>query len=103
VTLFSIILLMMLGGAFFVPLFVIALAMLRSARRAFVLAATFTIGATAGYCLSFLVAPELMELHMQEIRTHVLLYAFASAGAVAGGVLAVFLLSKLSARPPWQR
>jgi len=95
--------LMMLGGAFFVPLFVIALAMLRSPLRAFVLAATFTIGATAGYCLSILAAPGLMELHMQEIRSHVLLFAFAGAGAVAGGVIAVFLLGKMSARPPWQR
>lgn len=94
---------MMLGGAFFVPLFVIALAMLRSPTRAFVLAATFTIGATTGYFLSFLAAPELMELHMQEIRSHVYLFAFAGAGAVAGGVIAIFLLSKVSAKPPWQR
>jgi hypothetical protein len=44
-----------------------------------------------------------MELHMQEIRSHVLLFAFAGAGAVAGGVIAVFLLGKVSAKPPWRR
>ena len=52
--LFSAYVLAMLLGVVFIPLFVIALAMLRSASRAFVLASTFTMGAMIGFFLGVL-------------------------------------------------
>jgi hypothetical protein len=94
---------MMLAGYLFVPLFLIALAMLRSGTRALILAGTFSLGATVTGLMSFATAMTLLSRrHSDEINV-VLLYTFAAAGAVAGGVLAVFLLSRLTRYPPWRR
>lgn len=100
--LFSAYILAMLLGIVFIPLFVIALVMLRSSMRAFVLAATFTMGAMLGFFLGVLLASWLLHLHSQETGSLLLLLAFASASAVAGGALAVWLLGRFSKYPPWR-
>ncbi|HET9474939.1 MAG TPA: hypothetical protein VFO82_13660 [Steroidobacteraceae bacterium] len=101
--LFSAYVFAMLIGVVFIPLFVIALAMLRSSTRAFVLAATFTMGAMAGFFAGVLLGSWLMDSHPQETGSFALFLTFASASAVAGGVIAVWLLGKLSGNPPWRR
>jgi hypothetical protein len=101
--LFSAYVLAMLLGIVFIPLFVIALVMMRSATRAFVLAATFTAGAMMGFFLGVLLGSWLMEVHPQESGSLLLLLAFASASAVAGGAIATWMLGKLSGNPPWRR
>ena len=101
--LFSAYVFAMLLGIVFIPLFVIALAMLRSATRAFVLAATFTAGAMVGFFLGVLGGSWLMETRGQDEASFMLLLAFASASAVAGGAVAVWLLGKLSGDSPWRR
>jgi hypothetical protein len=93
----------MLLGIVFIPLFVIALWMLQSATRAFVLAATFTGGAMLGFFLGVLAGNWLMDTHPHENASLLLLLTFASASAVAGGAIAVWLLGKLSGIPPWRR
>ena len=101
--LFSAYVLAMLLGIVFIPLFVIALAMLRSASRAFVLASTFTMGAMIGFFLGVLAGSWLLETHAEQTGSLVLLFTFAAASAVAGGVIAIWLLGKLSGNSPWRR
>ena len=86
-----------------IPLFIIAFVMLQSASRAFVLAATFTGGAMLGFFLGVLLGSWLMDVHPQEGGSLALLLTFASASAVAGGALAIWMLGKLSGNPPWRR
>jgi len=101
--LFSAYVLAMLLGVVFIPLFVIALAILRSATRAFVLSSTFTMGAMIGFFLGVLAGSWLLEVHPEQSGTLVLLFTFAGASAVAGGVIALWLLGKMSGNPPWRR
>jgi hypothetical protein len=101
--LFSAYVLAMLLGIVFIPLFVIALAMLKSATRAFVLAATFTGGAMGGFFLGVLGGSRLLNTHPQEDASLLLLLTFASASAVAGGAIALWLLGRISGSPPWRR
>ncbi len=100
--LFSLFSMMLLGSIVFVPLFVIAVVMLGSALRAFVLAATFTIGAMAGFFAGLMLAGTLIERQTSD-QWAVYHFAFAGAASVAGGVLAVFLLGKIAKYPPWRR
>ena len=93
----------MLLGIVFIPLFVIALWTLRSATRAFVLAATFTGGAMFGFFLGLLGGSWLLNTHPQENTSFLLLLTFASASAVAGGAIALWLLGKISGNSPWRR
>jgi hypothetical protein len=101
--LFSAVAFFMVAGCLFVPTFVIALAMLRSARRAFVLAASFSMGALAGGIAAWLLAGWVVARRHGVTVTDTLLMIFAAAGAAAGGVIAVYLLGKLSKYPPWRR
>jgi len=101
--LFSAYVLSMLLGIVFIPLFVIAFVVLRSSSRAFVLAATFTMGAMLGFFLAVLLGSWLMAPHSQDNTSLALLLTFASAGAVAGGAISVWLLGKLTKHPPWRR
>ena len=101
--LFSAYVLAMLLGIVFIPLFVIAFVMLRSASRAFILAVTFTGGAMVGFFLGVLLGSWLMDVHPQESGSLLLLLTFASASAVAGGAIAIWMLGKLSGNPPWRR
>jgi hypothetical protein len=101
--LFSAYVLAMLLGVVFIPLFVIALVMLRSATRAFAISATFTMGAMIGFFLGVIAGSWLLEIHPEQSGTLVLLFTFAGASAVAGGVIALWLLAKISGNPPWRR
>lgn len=102
-SLFSAYVLAMLLGVVFVPLFVIALALLRSPSRAFVLAATFTLGAMLGFFFGVLLGSWLLDTHPQDSSSLALLTTFASASAVAGGAVAVWLLARFTDHPPWRR
>ena len=73
----------------FIPLFVIGMAMLRSATRAFVLAATFTGGSMIGVVLERAARQLADGSAPQESGSLLLLLTFASASAVAGGAIAV--------------
>lgn len=101
--LFSAITVLLLGACLFVPAFVIALAMLRSAQRAFLLSASFSLGAVAGGLAAFALAAWLVERRHSGDVTDTLMMVFGVAGAVAGGAIAVYLLGRLSKYPPWRR
>lgn len=85
----------------FIPTFVIGMAVLRAPSRAFVLAATFSIGATIGFFLGSAAHP-LFPGRLGELdKIYVL--TFASLAAIAGGVSAVWLLGRLSGHSLWRR
>jgi hypothetical protein len=86
---------MVLGGAVFVPLLVISLVRLESTRLAFVLSATFTIGAMIGFFLSMLLA---YGLRLDTAWNGIALFLFASAGAIGGAALALALLRRFGRR-----
>jgi hypothetical protein len=87
----------------FVPTFVVAFVMLRSAARASALAATFSTGAFTGALVALLVSRSVVQQRHDILVTDTLSAVFITAGAVAGGVLAVYALGKLSRQPPWRR
>jgi len=101
--LFSAYILAMLLGIVFIPLFVIAFFMVRSTTRAFILASAFTMGAMGGFFLGVLGGSWLLNVHPDQTGSLVLLFTFAGASAVAGGVIALWLLGKISGNPPWRR
>jgi hypothetical protein len=94
--------LLLIGACLFVPTFVVALVMLRSTVRAFVLSATFTMGALAGALLALAGVSLIARGHSPDV-IGVLQAVFVAAGSVGGAVLAVFLLGRLSKFPPWRR
>ena len=90
-------------GTAFVPVFIAAWVVLRSAGRAFVLAATFTAGAFAGFVGGGFLGRWLMHSPATGPGSETALIAFATAGAIGGAILAVFMLGKFSRYPPWRR
>jgi hypothetical protein len=96
---------MIVIGCAFVPAFIAAMVMLRSVWRAFVLAATFTAGAFAGFVGGGFLGAWLMESRSVNLdtRSTTLLICFATAGAIGGGALAVYLLGRYARFPPWRR
>src|SRR5689334_7947963 len=95
--------LLVMAGSLFAPTFVVALAMVRSVRRAFVLSATFSMGALAGGLGAWVVAGLAIARRHSSSVTDMLVMLFAAAGAAAGGVIAVYLLGRASRYPPWRR
>ncbi|HET9864108.1 MAG TPA: hypothetical protein VFP37_11735 [Steroidobacteraceae bacterium] len=96
--------LLLLASVVFWPIFIVALAFLRfSAVRAFVLAGTFTLGAVVGAALSLAAAVPLIPREVGGDAHDYYVFAFVSLGAVGGGVLAAFLLGKLSGQSLWRR
>ena len=89
-------------GMAFVPTFLVALVMLRSVWRAFVLAAAFTGGAFAAFIGCAFVGSWLLRPQMGQ-ESEPLVWAFATAGAIGGGVLALYVLGRFSRYPPWRR
>ena len=81
----------------------IAFFMVRSTTRAFILASAFTMGAMGGFFLGVLGGSWLLNVHPDQTGSLVLLFTFAGASAVAGGVIALWLLGKISGNPPWRR
>ena len=86
----------------FWPTLIIAMAVLRLPMRAFVLAGSFTVGSVIGSVLSLMVADPLIPREVGDARTYYM-FAFISLGAIGGGVIAVFLLSKLAGYSLWRR
>jgi hypothetical protein len=101
--LFSAMTLAVMSACLFVPIFVVALAMRLPALRALALSGTFTLGAVAGAIFATWLGKLLLgRAHDASIND---LYGvlFLAAGAAAGGVIAVWLLARLSKSPPWRR
>ena len=91
------------SACLFVPIFVVALAMRLPALRALALAGVFTLGAVVGgFLASWLAVPLLGRMHERHVND---LYdvLFLAAGGAAGGVLAVWILGRLSNSTPWRR
>jgi hypothetical protein len=86
----------------FLPIFGIALFMLKSAKRAAGIAAAFALGSIAG----FLIAAGFVDFAVgravgSDLR-NVFGVAFATCGGVAGGVLAVWALIRVSGGNTWR-
>jgi hypothetical protein len=90
------------GVVVFWPTLIIAMAVLKAPMRAFVLAGTFTIGAVLGSFFSLMAAEPLLGRHVGDTGT-LYTFLFCSLGAIAGGVLAVYLLGKLAGESLWRR
>jgi uncharacterized membrane-anchored protein len=90
----------LVAACVFVPIFVIALAMLKSARRAFVIAALFAMGSVFGFFIAGATANMALGHAVGSGFRDALSVAFATGGAVAGGVLAVWAFArKIGLRP----
>jgi hypothetical protein len=87
----------------FVPVFIIALVILRSALRALVLALTFTVGAAAGYLAALAAGRGLMRSSLGAPPADTTMLIFCTAAAIGGGLLAVFILGRFSKTSPWRR
>src|SRR4051812_38730365 len=85
---------LVLGAVVFVPLFVIALVRLPSVRHAFLVSACFSMGAMAGFFVSFLLASLAIPRHLDAAWNGIPGFIFVSAGAVGGAALAVALLRR---------
>ena len=94
---------MIVIGIAFVPVFIAAMVILHSAARAFVLAATFTAGAFAGFVGFGLLGNWLMFSAETGPGSTTSQIVFATAGAIGGGLLAVYMLGQFSKYPPWRR
>jgi len=80
---------LLLGVVIFVPLFVIAVIRLPSARVAFIVSASFSLGAMIGFFLSFLAESWLIPPHLNEAWNGIPLFLFVSAGSIGGAALAL--------------
>ena len=83
-----------LGTVVFVPLLVIALIRLPSARLAFIVSASFSIGAMVGFFLSWLLALQVIPRHLDEAWNGIPVFVFVAAGAIGGAALALGLARK---------
>lgn len=84
----------LLGTVVFVPLFVIALIRLPSARLAFIISASFSLGAMIGFFLSYLAASWLIPRYLDEAWNGIPVFVFVAAGAIGGAALALGLARK---------
>ena len=92
-----------LSACLFLPIFVVALAMRLPALRALALSGTFTLGAVVGAILATWLGGPLLGRAHDAVVNDLIGVIFLAAGAAAGGVLAVWLLAKLSNSAPWRR
>ena len=83
-----------LGTIVFLPLLVIALVRLPSTRLAFIVSASFSIGAMVGFFLSFLLAQQVIPRHLDEAWNGIPGFVFVAAGAIGGAALALGLARK---------
>jgi hypothetical protein len=87
----------------FVPIFIIALVMLKSPLRALSVAAVFALGSTAGFILASMLTQWAVGHAIGAEWRGAFIVAFTLGGTVAGGVLAVSAIDRGSANPPWRR
>jgi hypothetical protein len=93
----SILSLFLIAACVFVPIFGIALYMLKSARRAFGIASVFSLGSTFGFVIGWALAGVLVANAIGPASHEgrdVLGVAIATVCAIVGGVLAVWLLTR---------
>jgi uncharacterized membrane-anchored protein len=88
--------LLLVAACVFVPVFGIALVMLKSPRRAFSNASMFALGSVAGFWLAGTVAGLAVGHAVGSEFRNAFGIAFVTGGAVAGGVLAVWALNRKS-------
>lgn len=92
-----------IAGFVFVPVFIVALVMLHAPLRALWLSLAFTGGAFAGFFLCGAIGHALIRPHVSAESAPLWFTVFATAGAVGGAVLAVYVLGAFSKHPPWRR
>jgi len=92
----------LVGTIVFVVTLLIAMSLLKSSRRAFVLAGTFSIGGMVGLFLGLLLGTPLILPHHEDANLPYLAL-FAGLAGIAGGVLAVYLLGRLTGHSLWRR
>jgi len=85
-----------MGTVVFVPLLVIALIRLPSARLAFIVSASFSMGAMVGFFLSCLLARWAIPRHIDEAWYGIPFFVFAAAGAIGGAALALGLARRVA-------
>ena len=89
----------------FLPVFIVALVMLRAVGRAFVLATTICAGLFGGTLVGLLCTKLLLSASRpnlpHENGTVVVLLALACT--IAGTFIALYALNKFSKYPPWRR
>jgi uncharacterized membrane-anchored protein len=83
----------LIAACVFVPIFAIALFMMKSARRAFSIAAVFALGSVLGYFVAGSLANLVLGHAVASDVREALGVAIATGGAVTGGVLAVWALA----------
>jgi hypothetical protein len=74
----------------FVPLFIVALVMMKSVRRAFSVAAVFAAGSTLGYVLAGAASQWAVGREVAQETRQAMMIAFSAAGAAAGGAIALW-------------
>jgi predicted permease len=94
---------LILGSAVFVPLLIIAIVRFESVAIAFAVAATFSVGAMVGFFLSMLVAGLVIPMHHDDLGSTILVFIFASGGAIGGAAIALSLLRRIAGDRPWRR
>jgi hypothetical protein len=92
-----------IAACVFVPIFAIALAMLKSAKSAAGIAAVFALGSVGGFFIAAGVADLVVGHAVGHDVRDAFGAAFATGGAVAGGVLAVWALDRMSGGGLWRK
>jgi hypothetical protein len=92
-----------IAGCVFVPVFIISLVMVRAPGRALLLSMTFTAGALLGFIACGALGFQLLRPYVSPQSTPFWFVTFATAGAIGGAVLAVYVLGRFSKHPPWRR
>jgi hypothetical protein len=91
------------GGAVFVPLLIISLVRFKSVVVAIALAGAFSIGAALGMVLSLFLGDVLLSRLQDPVSREYQLFAFASAGAIGGASIALWLLRRASGNQKWEQ
>ena len=80
----------------FVPLFIVAVVMMKSVRRAFSVAAVFAAGSTLGYVLAAAGSEWAVGRGVSHETRDAMRVAFSAAGAAAGGAVALWAFIRRS-------
>jgi len=96
----------LLGGMVFIPVFVIALALIRAPVRALMVSIAFTLGGSLAFATALLIGSRpgsALRSLPDTLLGDSLQLLYACAAAIGGGVLALFVFSKIVKTPPAQR
>jgi ABC-type cobalamin transport system permease subunit len=95
--------LFLVAACVFVPMFIIALIMVKSALRAVSVAALFAMGSVLGFVAAAALARWAVGHGVGNDIHEIMTVAFAVGGAVAGGVIAVWILERNNPHRPSRR